>query len=257
MRGAHDHSTVCHSSSPGPSPRAWGSPTLENQRRTPHRSIPTCVGLTGCPEWVLHPLAVHPHVRGAHAAAGSRQSLGAGPSPRAWGSRRCRSGRTSPMRSIPTCVGLTMRSTVAVSSTVGPSPRAWGSPPPGGLRAARKAVHPHVRGAHPRRVDSMRNDRGPSPRAWGSPRHAEPTAPARRSIPTCVGLTDLSGQSSATVSVHPHVRGAHVARAISMACGCGPSPRAWGSLRGDAGTGLSARSIPTCVGLTYRRATAA
>src|SRR5690606_41790210 len=52
----------------------------------------------------------------------------------------------------------------------------------------------------------------------------------RRSIATCVGL--------------PFRRPPRVSRP------CGPSPRAWGSLRVPRGELPAQRSIPTCVGLT-------
>ena len=159
-----------------------------------------------------------------------------GPSPRAWGSRAGAARREQAPRSIPTCVGLT---------------------PPPRRRRADPAVHPHVRGAHFLKRGVVVGVVGPSPRAWGSQVPREPVERRWRSIPTCVGLTPYSGGRRFLGTVHPHVRGAHDNR-IRYAPGLGgPSPRAWGSQRGECGRCRAPRSIPTCVGLTspgpYRR----
>ncbi len=47
VRGAHMGAVNPISSSPGPSPRAWGSQTNDKAKVVIPRSIPTCVGLTG------------------------------------------------------------------------------------------------------------------------------------------------------------------------------------------------------------------
>src|SRR5690606_29340417 len=70
---------------------------------------------------------VHPHVRGAHTMRDFNKLLERGPSPRAWGSQGGRRWTNHSRGSIPTCVGLTSRTTVS---------------------ATLPAVHPHVRGAH-------------------------------------------------------------------------------------------------------------
>ena len=168
VRGAHIDRGRRAGEIPGPSPRAWGSHAdLAGGLRRP-RSIPTCVGLTRMRSAAARVMAVHPHVRGAHADSDNR-----------WLLRD---------RSIPTCVGLTAETasgsaTSAVHPHVrgahghsstrnrlasGPSPRAWGSPFRSACRArvARSIptcvgltseqfpnvradpVHPHVRGAH-------------------------------------------------------------------------------------------------------------
>src|SRR5690606_15590763 len=90
---------------------------------------------------------VHPHVRGAHAQDDVEAERAVGPSPRAWGSRAVAAATRAQVRSIPTCVGLTLT-----------EPR----------RGRAGAVHPHVRGAHPSRIWSNASRAGPSPRAWGS-----------------------------------------------------------------------------------------
>src|SRR5690606_35273772 len=57
--------------------------------------------------------------------------------------------------------------------------------------------------------------------------------------------------------VHPHVRGAHHDPGHIGADQGGPSPRAWGSLRGRARADALPRSIPTCVERTRTRVTLA
>ncbi|AAZ56969.1 conserved hypothetical protein [Thermobifida fusca YX] len=271
VRGAHGHGHGMGGSWCGPSPRAWGSQLASSPSATPNRSIPTCVGLTRCPNARPCATPVHPHVRGAHSVLCSAAWNGRGPSPRAWGSRS-RSSRQRPgRRSIPTCVGLTPPSVVVVralkvhphvrgahmtkrpipSEEIGPSPRAWGSP--GGVRyatlvvrsiptcvgltrsppspSAPPPVHPHVRGAHSRCTSVRVADSGPSPRAWGSLGALFVFAHLRRSIPTCVGLTSSVGAGLGRLVVHPHVRGAHRGNPSVAYRMYGPSPRAWGSRR--------------------------
>ena len=193
------------------------------------RSIPTCVGLT-VEDFTETPTgSVHPHVRGAHASLRRRIGAELGPSPRAWGSLSPRDRPVAGLRSIPTCVGLTTTRRPQRAPFSGPSPRAWGSPPgPRGCRRSPRsiptcvgltcraaapvtprAVHPHVRGAHGKQqVESCRSP-GPSPRAWGSLVATVILIRARRSIPTCVGLTRRGRLTIWFTSVHPHVRGAH------------------------------------------------
>ena len=168
VRGAHTHVTPCRFSPCGPSPRAWGSPASASSLSCRERSIPTCVGLTPERADAAARSPVHPHVRGAHRSGRSPWSCEVGPSPRAWGSPRGTPDRASGGRSIPTCVGLT---------THRPD------------RVEVPAVHPHVRGAHPVATSEPLPVTGPSPRAWGSPGARPGQAPARWSIPTCVGLT--------------------------------------------------------------------
>ena len=275
----------------GPSPRAWGSRSLWGWPPIPCRSIPTCVGLTRHARRTRGAAAVHPHVRGAHCGISAVTPRRVGPSPRAWGSPPRRTPCRRAPRSIPTCVGLTYRAALgfpgsgsiptcvglthlrgAVETFVeGPSPRAWGSraPPatPGGpgrsiptcvgltgdvmSHMTACPVHPHVRGAHPGNSCPGPCPAGPSPRAWGSPRTRLTGGSPTRSIPTCVGLTRADRPRRPRRAVHPHVRGAHGGLRSVISAGHGPSPRAWGSRDVHRGHAEQARSIPTCVGLTW------
>ncbi|AAZ55621.1 conserved hypothetical protein [Thermobifida fusca YX] len=87
------------------------------------------MGLTGMRKALAMPGPVHPHVRGAHIETLTAALNDFGPSPRAWGSPSTRGAEVRRWRSIPTCVGRTVRR----------HSRRSGSP-----------VHPHVRGAHSR-----------------------------------------------------------------------------------------------------------
>src|SRR5690606_17902948 len=70
---------------------------------------------------------------------------------RAWGSHTAVALAGRALRSIPTCVGLTMPGPGSPPSATGPSPRAWGS---------------RINLNHNHR--NHKNRPGPSPRAWGS-----------------------------------------------------------------------------------------
>ena len=229
VRGAHGNRMTPTEAVAGPSPRAWGSLTERSLKNLRTRSIPTCVGLTGSSACTRCWRSVHPHVRGAHIVAVNPCSSVVGPSPRAWGSLNSTDSAATIDRSIPTCVGLTSTAALVWSSTrvhphvrgahtypdrlsrasPGPSPRAWGSrrgpgagiPSRGSIptcvgltvqqvrAVAGKPVHPHVRGAHGIPARATGRPGGPSPRAWGSHRRSQPVQQRRRSIPTCVGLT--------------------------------------------------------------------
>ncbi len=167
VRGAHGSPDLCTIVTRGPSPRAWGSLTLENPggvggrsiptcvgltgscAHDPHRrrSIPTCVGLTACTRRSGPGAPVHPHVRGAH------------------------------------------RSAPPIDRFTAVHPHVRGAHPGPGRRGGVRPVHPHVRGAHERQKERLGGFAGPSPRAWGSHPLDGDAALEWRSIPTCVGLT--------------------------------------------------------------------
>ena len=70
---------------------------------------------------------VHPHVRGVYKWVTAIYPKGTGPSPRAWGLRLKTTRSIPSLRSIPTCVGFTPKTTF---------PR------------KEQGVHPHVRGVY-------------------------------------------------------------------------------------------------------------
>ena len=193
---------------------------------------------------------IHPHVRGDYAPPIPHLDPLSGPSPRAWGLLGVPAPTPQARRSIPTCVGTTL---------------SQGRSPPAG------SVHPHVRGDYGWGTPRLRPWGGPSPRAWGLPAQKPPASSILRSIPTCVGTTELGIPQESTSSVHPHVRGDYALcpghggegyRSIPTCvgttvmtwalrrAGAGPSPRAWGLRRPCLCCHSVLRSIPTCVGTT-------
>ena len=136
---------------------------------------------------------------------------------------------STPIRTIPTCVGST----------------ACGSE-----RAGSPADHPHVRGEHVDHVLRLVTRGGPSPRAWGAPRLLPDRRSRVRTIPTCVGSTGLYSGRVSPAADHPHVRGEHVNHMVRRPRLSGPSPRAWGAPYRKNSRITSERTIPTCVGST-------
>ncbi len=225
-------------------------PALRDAPATGHpRSIPTCVGLTRPAASRISGRAVHPHVRGAHQQFQGSLVVPVGPSPRAWGSPSRRGRCRSRGRSIPTCVGLTLRR-LSISGLAmvhphvrgahdaangfahlfsGPSPRAWGSPDRRPHESAVGRSIPTCVGLTVGHGAALVAGDGPSPRAWGSRGGCEDGVLVLRSIPTCVGLTNWRPTSGCVRTVHPHVRGAHKLTRGLVCLDHGPSPRAWGS----------------------------
>ena len=116
--------------------------------------------------------------------------------------------------------------------------------------ATTDTVHPHVRGEYSGLMTAEMVIPGSSPRAWGIRPARHGPAAGRRFIPTCVGNTAGRKKRCGGATVHPHVRGEYVMRAITHYFAAGSSPRAWG-IRGAAQQyGMSQRFIPTCVGNT-------
>src|SRR5699024_1200734 len=106
VRGAWRTCDSNTTTSPGPSPRAWGLAPCFLFAELDLRSIPTCGGLgtAGRPARPRPP--VHPHVRGAWLDVAVPLAHGRGPSPRAWGLGANAQELYGVCRSIPTCVGL-------------------------------------------------------------------------------------------------------------------------------------------------------
>src|SRR5271167_1281588 len=86
---------------PGPSPHAWGE--QRHVRRSPERSrtIPTRVGRTPFAYPRMVGLTDHPHTRGENRQSRRVSSRMNGPSPHAWGERRCPASSRRRHRTIP------------------------------------------------------------------------------------------------------------------------------------------------------------
>ncbi len=112
----------------GPSPRAWGERSPPPPPWSGIRTIPTRVGRTTPPSETPEKSTDHPHARGENLLRILFFGPRCGPSPRAWGEPRAPSISLRYLRTIPTRVGRTRRTTSS---------------------AARPADHPHARGENP------------------------------------------------------------------------------------------------------------
>lgn len=150
-------------------------------------AIPTYVGRTIVVMFWWRCQASYPHVRGAYICRLTGIFACVELSPRAWGLPLCPSLRTSTVRAIPTCVGLTRFSPAEM----------W-----------ERTSYPHVRGAYWIEVAMWRLGVELSPRAWGLLTENGVSIQESRVIPTCVGLTASVGFRRTCGGSYPHVRGA-------------------------------------------------
>ena len=229
MRGEH-RSAPCNSPlRTGSSPHAWGTLTGQILELEEPRFIPTCVGNTVEITGKTYGSAVHPHMRGEHAARSGSTAESSGSSPHAWGTPPGRRPCAVRSRFIPTCVGNTKRRTRCCVT---------------------RAVHPHMRGEHESDPPAIRFDDGSSPHAWGTRHQHRPGGGCSRFITTCVGNTLAVARAASMPPVHPHMRGEHDFDRDSLKAVRGSSPHAWGTLARAVVQALQHRFIPTCVGNT-------
>ena len=85
IRGVFCNACFRVSFSRGPSPHTWGFRLLFPTKHKQPRSIPTYVGFSLVPTSRIHPVPVHPHIRGVFVHKGEVLSPGEGPSPHTWG----------------------------------------------------------------------------------------------------------------------------------------------------------------------------
>ena len=252
----------------GPSPRAWGSPSRVPSRLGGRRSIPTRVGISTVTV-AQESTTVHPHARGDLQLAHRALPSPTGPSPRAWGSRLLCEARRRERRSIPTRVGISASRSVR-SRRCRSIPTRVGISRSGTYGPGRRPVHPHARG-------DLAGGQGIAQPCWRSiPTRVgiSPVAPSSRppprSIPTRVGISPSRLMVLSSTPVHPHARGDLTVQVQPMVAGAvhphargdlgaerrphraarGPSPRAWGSLFAGTLEPLGGRSIPTRVGIS-------
>ena len=152
-----------------------------------------------------------------------------GSSPRARGTRAAlRPGKVF-ARFIPACAGNTRPCDLSVTVIT---------------------VHPRVRGEHEAEEVPHALLGGSSPRARGTPSGRKRKTPACRFIPACAGNTCAVCSRPRSESVHPRVRGEHLARVAHRKVDRGSSPRARGTRHlGDNAT-VASRFIPACAGNT-------
>ena len=239
------------------------------------RFTPTYVGQT-LPRPLTRALtAVHPHVRGADVSRPCPRSAQGGSPPRTWGRP---DGFPAACRERP--VHPHVRGADVRPLQGPPGPRLQGSPPrtwgrlvrtATGMRNHRftptyvgqtgrcgrwyapAAVHPHVRGADVQQPRPLGGGGGSPPRTWGRRRARRAVPGVRRFTPTYVGQTPGTGAGTASTSVHPHVRGADLAKKASIAASSGSPPRTWGRLTAPGSGFTLPRFTPTYVGQTRAR----
>ncbi len=134
----------------GPSPRAWGEPSLLVLAVIRLRTIPTRVGRTSCRLFHQSFAADHPHARGENRFNSEVGRRDRGPSPRAWGEQQEDNYPLQLRRTIPTRVGRTFLSMPGSRSV---------------------SDHPHARGENTISQQRTPERGGPSPRAWGELPH--------------------------------------------------------------------------------------
>ena len=190
VRGEHLLALCAVSVLAGSSPRARGTHPRELDLRLCPRFIPACAGNTKASHPHATHSAVHPRVRGEHAETETEREPQIGSSPRARGTPPFRAAHRNDDRFIPACAGNTPHSA---------HPRAI------------IAVHPRVRGEHVHARIDLFDGFGSSPRARGTPSRFAHDGEINRFIPACAGNTRNSPVPPMRNTVHPRVRGEHLA----------------------------------------------
>ena len=212
----------------GSSPRVWGTQVLKPSMKCLARFIPACVGNSVPGQRCPTGHTVHPRVCGGELSTMSDTlSVGAGSSPRVWGTQ-CHAMRPQWRgRFIPACVGNSQ-----------------------GLRHRPTAgqVHPRVCGELVQRFSVLRNQIGSSPRVWGTRSECGRWTPDWRFIPACVGNSPKSITGYGAIPVHPRVCGELSLNSITYFVANGSSPRVWGTRMEVSFYVYQFRFIPACVG---------
>ena len=173
--------------------------------------------------------AVHPRVRGEHNWNRGRGFRVCGSSPRARGTPAFHYHRHRNRRFIPACAGNT-----------GNLSRGLPSFP----------VHPRVRGEHSLHYSQASFGGGSSPRARGTRNLIYRQSTNLRFIPACAGNTKTTPAIQTPQSVHPRVRGEHLAGIVNESTSVGSSPRARGTQVIQPPGFQFLRFIPACAGNT-------
>ncbi len=228
-RGEHRLVHAMNDTTPGSSPRPWGTRLEIDVRGQAYRFIPTPVGNTLPAAFPSLRSPVHPHARGEHQAAISLCQGTVGSSPRPWGTLNRLVLFGLGLRFIPTPVGNTV----------------FGCPLP-----ATSTVHPHARGEHSAISKGRAPRVGSSPRPWGTRASSNAFIPSVRFIPTPVGNTRAQSGTGRAGAVHPHARGEHICSLPHATVHPGSSPRPWGTPTHTPVGSKMYRFIPTPVGNT-------
>ena len=169
-------------------------------------------------------------MRGEHCKSSRNRPARVGSSPHARGTRAPGGFGLDQSRFIPACAGNTVSSWII--------PRRW-------------PVHPRMRGEHSRVERVTITKIGSSPHARGTRRSIFKRHSISRFIPACAGNTVNACMTLEPGSVHPRMRGEHVAVQLNELLHVGSSPHARGTRAPEKAPHELLRFIPACAGNTW------
>ena len=193
------------------------------------RFIPACAGNTTATPSSTRWRPVHPRLRGEHSWAGFASAMLYGSSPPARGTRRAVAVVHALDWFIPACAGNTRPASVDLPD---------------------RPVHPRLRGEHHVAGSRTHPKDGSSPPARGTRPIDVHRNERTRFIPACAGNTYNPFRHPPPVTVHPRLRGEHVAAFLQEAFVSGSSPPARGTRSAGALVRTLVRFIPACAGNT-------
>ncbi len=208
VRGERSRVVVVGLAACGSSPRARGTPMLDQMCNRLRRFIPACAGSARRAGRSCGRAPVHPRVRGERAAGVDSPHDPHGSSPRARGTHAHQFSRGIVCRFIPACAGNAAGLT---------------------LPAFPVAVHPRVRGERTILWRHATDGGGSSPRARGTRQFAIGRLGEGRFIPACAGNAGKRCWFASSHAVHPRVRGERPDPHMRDTVAGGSSPRARGT----------------------------
>ena len=110
------------------------------------------------------------------------------------------------------------------------------------------AVHPRLRGEHKIKDKELKQYVGSSPPARGTYRRNFKHNEEKRFIPACAGNMALPCSPPISKTVHPRLRGEHIALISALNRSCGSSPPARGTFRLHVLCSIRRGFIPACAG---------
>ena len=129
-----------------------------------------------------------------------------------------------------------------------PSPLARGTPPEKFYDGVRYAVHPRLRGELRRAISGASMFAGSSPLTRGTRIDSGQNDRFNRFIPAYAGNSCSNAPVSATIPVHPRLRGELTSRGLPFMVVIGSSPLTRGTLAFDDASYSAARFIPAYAG---------
>jgi len=229
MRGEHQPPSRASKRRSGSSPHARGTRRQCNCGSGNRRFIPACAGNTGVRHLPVLSTTVHPRMRGEHAIVSGFHQFITGSSPHARGTLLQTHAGISNRRFIPACAGNT-------------SIVCWVD--------RYRSVHPRMRGEHCD-FETLRNSAtGSSPHARGTHTREQRADVGHRFIPACAGNTPPLPALGPPQTVHPRMRGEHIAGLCGLLGVIGSSPHARGTRVRCRRNTQCARFIPACAGNT-------